>query len=754
MRPKLWVILIASIWSLASALAAWRFTVPWAVVAALCGSLAGIYLGAKLASSRLRLLTIWGIGLLLLAFTAGVSYAMKQSAILAGALGATGAFTLAEVCLWLLLCLVTVAVFQASSRRAPVWIILEIASMGAIFAGLFAAHRGGFINRPYFLVDPVWARGYDPVPVFIAIGIAVAALLMILTVSSGARRRSFKDLALLCALLFVLFLLFPIGRLKDLNSEFGGGSSRQQGDSTKKDAGRGGQAGTESGKNAAGGETGGKGGAGAKSDARSSSSGTQDSQAPDSGQESPVSFADQQAQQDNAAVAVVLLHDDYDPPPGYFYFRQTAFSQYNGQRLVQDTSGKADRDLADAFPAGRVVLPEWPSEKTLVRPMPTTVALMMQHTRPFALVNPEVIEAIANPDPARFYRAFRVISAVLVKELGEFAGLPMGARSWSEELRKHYTEHPADSRYQELAGTTTQMLKPEYRKDPFARAAAVKFWLEKNGTYSLTSDHEKAADPLADFLFGDRIGHCVYFAHSACLLFRAAGIPARVGAGYAVDARNRGGGAALLVRAKDAHAWPEIYLEGAGWVVMDITPEKTLAPPNEAPDQELQQMLGEMARQGAGNQKQEQEAAGKGDLQKALRELLRMSGIAAAGAAVLLILCLYGIKIWRRWAPRFCAESKLPKLAYRACLDRMADMGLIRAFGQTREAFARSQGSRAFEALTSLHLEAALGAPAHAAARREYLSLAEEAAADMAPKASFFRKLAGAVHPASWLKVK
>jgi hypothetical protein len=48
------------------------------------------------------------------------------------------------------------------------------------------------------------------------------------------------------------------------------------------------------------------------------------------------------------------------------------------------------------------------------------------------------------------------------------------------------------------------------------------------------------------------------------LLYRTAGIPARVSQGYAVAARQRGHGASLLIRSGDAHAWPEIYLQGAG----------------------------------------------------------------------------------------------------------------------------------------------------------------------------------------------
>jgi hypothetical protein len=78
----------------------------------------------------------------------------------------------------------------------------------------------------------------------------------------------------------------------------------------------------------------------------------------------------------------------------------------------------------------------------------------------------------------------------------------------------------------------------------------------------------------------------------------------------------------------------------------------------------------------------------------------------------------------------------------------------VRAFGQTRGAFALCQGSRAFERLTNLHLEAALGTQASAAERKTYLELAGEVNHDMRRKSSRLRRLLGLLNPVSWLRVK
>jgi transglutaminase-like putative cysteine protease len=73
-----------------------------------------------------------------------------------------------------------------------------------------------------------------------------------------------------------------------------------------------------------------------------------------------------------------------------------------------------------------------------------------------------------------------------------------------------------------------------------------------------------------EFLFDTREGYCQHFSSAFVVLMRAAGIPARVVAGYAGGTYNRIGGY-WLVRRSDAHAWAEVWLPGRGWVREDPT---------------------------------------------------------------------------------------------------------------------------------------------------------------------------------------
>ena len=77
-------------------------------------------------------------------------------------------------------------------------------------------------------------------------------------------------------------------------------------------------------------------------------------------------------------------------------------------------------------------------------------------------------------------------------------------------------------------------------------------------------------DAMDDFMFRTRRGFCEHYAYAFVVMMRAAGVPARIVAGYQggeVNPVNR----TIIVHQFDAHAWAEVWLEGAGWVRVDPT---------------------------------------------------------------------------------------------------------------------------------------------------------------------------------------
>jgi transglutaminase-like putative cysteine protease len=123
---------------------------------------------------------------------------------------------------------------------------------------------------------------------------------------------------------------------------------------------------------------------------------------------------------------------------------------------------------------------------------------------------------------------------------------------------------PIDPRVGALAG---QVIKGE--RDPQAAGALLVSYLQREYVYTLELPGE-VADPLADFLFERKQGHCEHFATALAVLLRTQGFAARVVAGFFGGERV---GDAYVVRAGDAHAWTQVFAPGVGWVTLDATPD-------------------------------------------------------------------------------------------------------------------------------------------------------------------------------------
>ena len=106
--------------------------------------------------------------------------------------------------------------------------------------------------------------------------------------------------------------------------------------------------------------------------------------------------------------------------------------------------------------------------------------------------------------------------------------------------------------------------------DDYSKAARIQQYLSDSQrfTYSLSSTPTPGVEPVEDFLFNTREGHCEYFAAAMVILLRYAGVPARVVNGFKVHEWNPLGGY-HVVRQSDAHSWVEAYLRPGGWRTFD-----------------------------------------------------------------------------------------------------------------------------------------------------------------------------------------
>ena len=106
---------------------------------------------------------------------------------------------------------------------------------------------------------------------------------------------------------------------------------------------------------------------------------------------------------------------------------------------------------------------------------------------------------------------------------------------------------------------------------PYAKARALVDYFTRDGGYSYSTQviTPPGADPLQSFL-DERIGYCQQFAGTMALMARSVGIPSRVVIGFTSGVEDDDG--TYVVQARNAHAWPELWMSGIGWVRFEPTP--------------------------------------------------------------------------------------------------------------------------------------------------------------------------------------
>jgi transglutaminase-like putative cysteine protease len=116
--------------------------------------------------------------------------------------------------------------------------------------------------------------------------------------------------------------------------------------------------------------------------------------------------------------------------------------------------------------------------------------------------------------------------------------------------------------------------------DPERRAKRIEAALRKGYRYDLESPSGAAQNPLDDFLFVSKRGHCEFYSTAMAVMLRTQGVPTRNVNGFIGGTFNRFG-RYYAVRQGDAHSWVEVYIEGKGFVRFDPTPPADAAPQSE-----------------------------------------------------------------------------------------------------------------------------------------------------------------------------
>lgn len=139
-------------------------------------------------------------------------------------------------------------------------------------------------------------------------------------------------------------------------------------------------------------------------------------------------------------------------------------------------------------------------------------------------------------------------------------------------------------RVRELALSITEEYSNEYDK-----ARAIERYLSLNHTYSLdVPPIPSNADFVDHFLFEETTGFCTYYASAMTIMLRSIGIPARYSRGYVMPKKTPidelldgfsdfigideyTNPTLYTIIERYAHAWPEAYISGYGWLSFEPT---------------------------------------------------------------------------------------------------------------------------------------------------------------------------------------
>lgn len=189
--------------------------------------------------------------------------------------------------------------------------------------------------------------------------------------------------------------------------------------------------------------------------------------------------------------------------------------------------------------------------------------------------NKEVVDIISRSDYSDLlWRASRVLEreSEYYNEENEII------EEYARLLRREYNDYSDyieglldygdKSRIYDLAQEITQGLDSDYDK---AKAIEQYFFLN-DFTYDLEYVKSRGEN-VENFLFNTKRGVCFEYATSMVMLARAAGIPARYCEGYLVSQmhENQKYNTNMLITPKDAHGYPELYIEGYGWMTFEPT---------------------------------------------------------------------------------------------------------------------------------------------------------------------------------------
>src|SRR5215510_3676096 len=207
--------------------------------------------------------------------------------------------------------------------------------------------------------------------------------------------------------------------------------------------------------------------------------------------------------------------------------------------------------------------------RVLMEPIGTNIFFLADRARflsgVYRMVSTDRAGSIYDLDAAHPISLYEADSELAVSRPDKLRRAPT---TYLPEIELKYLQRPPhlDARIAQMARQMTGSADNNYD-----RALLLERYLMTNYAYTLQLPRIAPQDPLADFLFVRKRGHCEYFASSMAIMLRTLGIPSRVVNGFRTTEFNDLT-SNYVIRASSAHSWVEAYFPGSGWLSFDPTP--------------------------------------------------------------------------------------------------------------------------------------------------------------------------------------
>lgn len=298
-----------------------------------------------------------------------------------------------------------------------------------------------------------------------------------------------------------------------------------------------------------------------------------------SGISTMIGFSDQvrlgeigRIQQNDATVMRVRIENESTKPLGGLRWRGIALDKFENNTWKQSgtkrhpfTSGERGFFLLN-FPSAR---PNILIQTIYLEPIDTPILFLMG--KPLVVQGSFEDLKKDEDDGLSFSRqGFERISYKVQSDIGQPPPekLRQDNAPYRPDEAAKYLQLPEnlDQRIGELAFQLTKEKTNRYDK-----AKVIEDYLQTQFGYSLEMK-ASGEQPVADFLFNVREGHCEYFASAMVLMLRTQGIAARIVNGFQQGEYNETAGV-YVVKQKNAHSWVEVYFpKEKTWVTFDPTP--------------------------------------------------------------------------------------------------------------------------------------------------------------------------------------